>query len=40
MRTDLEDVSSLVTLLIQTDEFGTRVAEALRVHSDAIPLSL
>lgn len=36
MRTDLEDVSSLVTLLIQTDKFGTRVAQALRVHSDAM----
>ncbi len=35
-RTDLEDVSSLVTLLIQTDRFGTRVAQALRVHSDAM----
>ena len=36
MRTDLEDVASLVTLLIQTDKFGTRVAQALRVHSDAM----
>ncbi len=36
MRTDLEDVSSLVTLLIQTDRFGTAVARALRVHSDAM----
>jgi tight adherence protein C len=35
-RTDLEDVSSLVTLLIQTDRFGTRVGQALRVHSDAM----
>jgi tight adherence protein C len=36
MRADLEDVSSLVTLLIQTDRFGTRVAQALRVHSDSM----
>ncbi len=36
MRTNLEDISSLVTLLIQTDRFGTRVAQALRVHSDAM----
>jgi tight adherence protein C len=36
MRTNLEDVSSLVTLLIQTDRFGTRVAQALRVHSDSM----
>jgi tight adherence protein C len=34
LRTDLEDVSSFVTLLIQTDKFGTSVAQALRVHSD------
>ncbi len=36
MRTDLEDIAGLVTLLIQTDKFGTRVAQALRVHSDAM----
>lgn len=34
VRTDLDDVSSLVTLLIQTDKFGTSVAQALKVHSD------
>lgn len=34
LRADLEDVSSLVTLLIQTDKFGTSVAQALKVHSD------
>ncbi len=36
MRTDLEEVSGLVALLLQTDKFGTRVAQALRVHSDAM----
>jgi tight adherence protein C len=36
MRTNVEDVASLVTLLIQTDRFGTRVAQALRVHSDSM----
>lgn len=36
MRTDLEDVSSLMTLLIQTDKFGTSVAQALRVYSDTM----
>jgi len=35
-RTDLEDVNSLVTLLIQTDRFGTSIAQALRVHSDSM----
>jgi len=34
MRTDLKDVESLATLLIQTDKFGTNVAQALRVYSD------
>ena len=36
MRTDLEDVSSFVTLLIQTDKFGTSVAQAVRVQSDSM----
>ena len=36
MRCDHEDVSSLVALLIQTDRFGTSVAQALRVHSDSM----
>lgn len=35
-RIDLEEVSSLVALLIQTDKFGTSVGQALRVHSDAM----
>jgi tight adherence protein C len=35
-RTDVEDVTSLVTLLIQTDKFGTSIAQALRVHSDSM----
>jgi tight adherence protein C len=34
MRTDLPTVNSLVTLLIQTDKFGTSVATALRVFSE------
>jgi tight adherence protein C len=34
-RTDIDDVNSLVTLLIQTDRFGTSVAQALRVFSDS-----
>jgi len=36
LRTDLEDVSSLVTLLIQTEKFGTSIAQALRVHSESM----
>jgi tight adherence protein C len=34
MRTDLQEVESLATLLIQTEKFGTNVAQALRVYSD------
>jgi len=34
-RVDLEELRSLVTLLIQTDQFGTSVVQALRVYSDS-----
>jgi len=33
-RTGVDDVISLVAMLIQTDKFGTSVAQSLRVHSD------
>jgi tight adherence protein C len=36
LRTDLEDIKSLVTLLIQTDKFGTSIAQSLRVYSDSM----
>jgi tight adherence protein C len=36
LRVDLEDISSLVTLLIQTERFGTSLAQALRIHSDSM----
>lgn len=36
LRTGLDDITSFVTLLIQTDRFGTSVASALRVHADAM----
>lgn len=35
-RTGVSDISSLVALLVQTERFGTSVANALRVHSDAM----
>ena len=35
-RVDLEEVNSLVALLVQTDKFGTSVGQSLRVHSDAM----
>jgi tight adherence protein C len=37
-RTDLDDIRSLVALLIQTDRFGTSIGQALRVHSDSMRL--
>ena len=33
-RTQVDDLSSFVTMLVQTDKFGTSVAQSLRVHSD------
>jgi tight adherence protein C len=35
-RTGVEDLSSLVAMLIQTDKFGTSVAQSLRVHSETV----
>jgi tight adherence protein C len=35
-RTGVDDIRSLVGVLIQTDRFGTSVAQALRVHSDSL----
>jgi tight adherence protein C len=35
-RTGVEDLGSLVTMLIQTDKFGTSVAQALRVYSETL----
>ena len=34
-RTDLEAINSLVTLLVQTEKFGTSIAQSLRVYSDS-----
>jgi tight adherence protein C len=36
LRTGVDDIRSLVGTLIQTDRFGTSVAQALRVHSDSL----
>ena len=36
VRTGLDDISSLVTMLVQTDKFGTSVAQSLRVHADTL----
>ena len=35
-RTGVDDIRSFVGTLIQTDRFGTSIAQALRVHSDSL----
>lgn|SRR5262245_1563737 len=35
-RTAVEDINGLVSMLVQTDKFGTSIAQSLRVHSDAL----
>jgi tight adherence protein C len=35
-RTGVDDLNSLVTMLIQTDKFGTSVAQSLRVYSETL----
>jgi tight adherence protein C len=35
-RTGVDDIESLVAMLVQTDKFGTSVAQSLRVHSDTV----
>jgi tight adherence protein C len=35
-RTGLQDITSLVGMLIQTERFGTSVAQALRVHAETM----
>ncbi|MDH5298306.1 MAG: type II secretion system F family protein, partial [Desulfobulbaceae bacterium] len=36
VRTGVADIHNLMTVLLQTSRFGTSVAEALRIHSDAM----
>jgi tight adherence protein C len=35
-RTGVDDIESLVAMLVQTDKFGTSVAQSLRVHSETV----
>jgi len=35
-RVGLPDIDAMVTMLVQADRFGTRMAEALQVHADAL----
>jgi tight adherence protein C len=36
LRTGVDDIRALVAVLVQTDRFGTSIAQALRVHSDSL----
>lgn len=36
LRTGVDDIKALVAMLIQTDRFGTSLAQSLRVHSDSM----
>jgi tight adherence protein C len=36
LRVDLEDLHSLVSMLVQADRFGTSLADSLRIHSDVM----
>jgi tight adherence protein C len=35
-RTGVDDIKSLVAMLIQTERFGTSIAQSLRIHSDSL----
>lgn len=35
-RTKVDDVESLVSMMVQTDRFGTSIAQALRTHADVL----
>lgn len=35
-RTDVEDINALVSMLIQSERFGTSISESLKVHADAL----
>jgi len=35
-RTGVDDIKALVAMLVQTDRFGTSIAQSLRVHSDEL----
>lgn len=36
LRTGVDEVATLVTMLLQADRFGTNVADSLRVHADTL----
>lgn len=36
MRTGVDDIDTLVAMLVQSDRFGTSIGESLRIHSDML----
>jgi tight adherence protein C len=36
LRTGVEEVDSLVAMLVQSERFGTSIADSLRVHSESL----
>ena len=36
LRTGVEDIDTLVAMLVQSDRFGTSIADSLRVHADSL----
>lgn len=36
LRTGVEEIDSLVAMLVQSDRFGTSIADSLRVHADSL----
>lgn len=36
LRTGVEDIDALVAMLVQTDRFGTSIADSLRVHAEGL----
>jgi tight adherence protein C len=39
LRVDLDDLRNLVTMLVQVEQFGTSVANSLRIHSDVMRIT-
>ncbi len=35
-RTDVDSVKNLVSIMVQTEQFGTSIAKMLRVHSESL----
>jgi tight adherence protein C len=36
LRTGVEEIDTLVAMLVQSDRFGTNISDSLRVHADSL----